>query len=125
MLVARGKPHLAKISAADFNTILDAEIDERHKRQWSDVWEAVRGNEPVLTWDPQTNPMASWLGVLRFSGARIDRVVFQSYVLLPTSITLIGVSVPTSRLDHYRLLAKFSMPRGHSTLKTSHEVQSG
>jgi endonuclease/exonuclease/phosphatase family metal-dependent hydrolase len=103
-----GKQHPANIIAGDFNTFLDATIDHHLKRHGSDVWDALRGNEPGLTWDPQANPMASWHGLLRFSGSRLDRVLFRSDVLLPTSITLIGVNATTSLSDHYGLLAEFA-----------------
>ena len=103
-----GKTHPALILAGDFNTFLDQDIDATLDRHWSDVWKLLHGNDPGLTWDPKTNAMASWHGLLRFSGARLDRVLFQSDALLPTRITRLGVDAPNDLSDHYGLLAEFS-----------------
>ena len=103
-----GKTHPALILAGDFNTFLDQDIDATLDRHWFDVWKLLHGNDPGLTWDPKTNAMASWHGLLRFSGARLDRVLFQSDALLPTRITRLGVDAPDDLSDHYGLLAEFS-----------------
>lgn len=102
------KNHPALILAGDFNTFLDQQIEQSLDGQWSDIWKLLHGNEPGLTWDPKTNAMASWYGLIRFSGARLDRVLFRSDALLPTRITRLGVDTPDDLSDHYGLLAEFS-----------------
>jgi endonuclease/exonuclease/phosphatase family metal-dependent hydrolase len=106
-----GRHHPDLILAGDFNTFLDQHIDQSLDRYWSDAWTLLRGGDPGLTWDPNTNLMASWHGLLRIAGARLDRVLFQSDTLLPSRITQLGMDAPEDLSDHFGLLAEFSCQR--------------
>jgi len=97
----------ALIVAGDFNVFSEYDADEALPDEWTDVWSELNTEDPGATWDPKTNSMASLYRLLALSGYRLDRVLFKSDVLVPLSISRLGVGMTPNFSDHYGLFAEF------------------
>ena len=96
----------ALIVAGDFNVFSEYDADEALPDEWTDVWSELNTEDPGATWDPKTNSMASLYRLLGLSGYRLDRVLFKSDVLVPLSISRLGVGMTPNLSDHYGLIAE-------------------
>lgn len=101
----------ALIVAGDFNVFSEYDADDVLPDEWTDVWSELNTEDPGATWDPKTNSMASLYRLLALSGYRLDRVLFKSDVLVPLSISRLGVGMTPNLSDHYGLIAELVCQR--------------
>jgi endonuclease/exonuclease/phosphatase family metal-dependent hydrolase len=81
------------IIAGDFVTAPSNPVNRRIPSDYVDVWAALQGDAPGYTYDPISNPYATFVdGLSRRNPVREDRVLVRSTSFLPRSISLVGCS---------------------------------
>lgn len=93
--------------AGDMNIVSDQDADSVFPKNWVDVWSSKHSEDLGPTWDPKTNDMASFHGLLRIAGFRVDRVLFNSLTLNLKSTERLGLNDRPPLSDHYGVKAEF------------------
>lgn len=94
--------------AGDMNIVSDNDADTVFPENWVDVWSSKHSGDLGPTWDPKTNEMASFHGLLRISGFRVDRLLFKSSMLDLKSSERLGLNDRPPLSDHYGLRVEFA-----------------
>lgn len=117
VLVDALRPYAAAIVAGDYNydPVLDAPDPPALRDRFIDVWSALRGAEPGLTFDAQNNPTAA-ITSKTAKRRRYDRVCVTGATLRPLHIALAGRARSVAAggglcpSDHYAVAAHVALP---------------